>query len=79
MNIFADGLTNVTLSNNNIRITLIQNGPDKQQKEVGTLIIPAGVAPAFVNAMAKSLKQLETQIRSQVEESKNAAAAGDSQ
>ena len=65
--IFADGLTKVTLSNHNFRFTLVQNGPDNQQMETGTLIIPAITAAAFVNAMAKSLKHFDEQIKSQME------------
>jgi hypothetical protein len=72
MNIFADGMTKVTLSNQNLRITLIQNAADNQQVEVGTLILPAVAAANFVNAMAGSLKKLEEQLKAQVEAKKNA-------
>ena len=72
MNIFADGLTKVTLSNHNFRFTLVQNGPDNQQLETGTLIIPAGSAVAFVNAMAKSLKHFDEQIKAQMQTQKEA-------
>lgn len=78
MNIFADGMTKVTLSNQNLRITLIQNAADNQQVEVGTLIIPAAAAANFVNAMAGSLKKLEEQLKAQVEAKKNATEAAPS-
>lgn len=72
MNIFADGLTKVTLSNHNFRFTLVQNGPDNQQLETGTLIIPAATVAAFVNAMAKSLKHFDAQIKAQIETNQGA-------
>lgn len=74
MHIFADGLTKVSLSNNNLRITLIQNGPDNTQAEAGTLVIPANMAANFANALANSLKQLEEQVKSQRETREGAKA-----
>jgi C4-type Zn-finger protein len=67
MNIFADGLTKVSLSNNNLRITLVQNGPDNAQLDAGTLIIPANMAAGFVNQLAGALKKLDEQIKAQKE------------
>ncbi len=68
MQIFADNLSRVTMSNNNIRIELVQNGPDNTTVSVGTLIIPASQASNFVNAMAKSLKQIDEQMKAKSEE-----------
>lgn len=67
MQVFADGFSRVSLSNNNLRVVLTQNGPDSSQEEVATLIIPASQAAAFVNGMANSLKQLEEQIKARTE------------
>jgi len=67
MHIFTDGLTKVSLSNNNLRITLVQNGPDNTRLDAGTLIIPANMAAGFVNQLANSLKQLDEQIKAQKE------------
>ena len=67
MQIFVDGLSKVTLSNNNLRISLVQNGPDNTKMDVGTLVIPANMAANFVNGMASSLKQLDEQIKAQKE------------
>ena len=67
MNIFADGISKISLSNNNVRISLFQHGPDNQQLDAGTLIVPANIAASFVNAMAGSLKQLDEQIKAQKE------------
>jgi hypothetical protein len=67
MHIFADGFSKVSLSNNNLRITLSQNGPDSTPIEAGTLIIPANMAAGFVNGMLNSLKQLEEQIKARSE------------
>jgi len=68
MHIFADGFTRITLSNNNIRIVLTQNGPDNTQTEVATLILPASQAAAFVNGMTNSLKSLEEQLKARAED-----------
>jgi len=70
MHIFADGMSKFTLSNNTLRITLIQNGPDNQQVEAGTLIIPANMASVLVNGMVNSLKQLDEQVKAQIEAKK---------
>lgn len=70
MNIFADGLNKVSFSNNNLRVYLVQNGPDNQQIEVGTLIIPVNQATNFVNALASGLKQLDEQLKAKAEEGK---------
>lgn len=68
MQIFADSFTRITLSNNNIRIQLTQNGPENEQVEAGTLIIPASQASNFVNGLVNSLKNLEEQIKAQNEQ-----------
>jgi len=72
MHIFADALSKVTFSNNNLRITLVQNGPDNTQIESGTLIVPGNMAAGLVQSLANSLKQLEEQIKAQVEAKKEA-------
>ena len=72
MHIFADGMSKFTLSNNNLRITLVQNGPDNKQEEAGILIIPANMASALVNGMVNSLKQLDEQVKAQIEAKKEA-------
>lgn len=63
--IFADRLTKVTFSNNNLRITLVQEGPDNSEIEAGTLIIPVSQASNFVNGLADGLKQLDEQMKAQ--------------
>mgnify|MGYP000072065234 CR=1 FL=1 len=63
MHIFTDGFTSVSLSNGNLRVKLAQNGPDNDQVEVATLIVPAASAPNFVNGLVNALKQLEEQIK----------------
>ena len=67
MQIFADGFSKVTISNNNLRIELTQNGPDNTSVNVGTLVIPTNQAAGFVNAMGKSLKQIDEQIKAKSE------------
>ena len=72
MHIFTDAVSKVTFSNNNLRITLVQNGPDNEQIEAGTLIVPGNMAAGLVNSLANSLKQLDEQIKAQVEAKKEA-------
>ncbi|GAB6060665.1 hypothetical protein [Desulfonatronum parangueonense] len=69
MHIFTDGISKVSFSNNNLRITMIQNGPDNTQLEAGTLIIPINQAAQFVNSMAGGLKQLDEQLKAKAQES----------
>ena len=63
MHIFADQISRVSLTNHNLRVTLVQKGPDDSTLEVGTLIIPAAQAGNFVNALANSMKQLDEQFK----------------
>lgn len=67
MHIFADGFTKLSLSNNNIRIVLTQNGPDNTKVEVATLVMPVNVSGNFVNGLISSLKQLDEQMKARVE------------
>ncbi|EFI34176.1 hypothetical protein Dthio_PD1524 [Desulfonatronospira thiodismutans ASO3-1] len=63
MHVFADGISKVTLSNNNLRIQLTQRGADESTVEAGTLIIPASQANNFVNGLANSLKELDSKLK----------------
>jgi hypothetical protein len=63
MHIFADQISQITLSNNNIRVTLTQKGSDDSLVEAGTLIIPVNQANNFVNRMANGLMQIDKQIK----------------
>jgi len=62
MHIYADGLTQVTLNNNNVRISLMQNGSADQPIEVGTLIMPASQVREFVNNLMNAMQQIEAQM-----------------
>ena len=75
MHIYADAFTKVTLSNNNLRLTLVQNGPDNSQEEVAKLILPIGQAAQFVNEMVNTLKQLDEQLKAKKEESPTAPSS----
>ncbi len=68
MHIFADQISQITLSNNNIRVTLTQKGADDSLVEAGTLIIPVSQANNFVNRMANGLMQIDKQIKAGEEE-----------
>ena len=63
MHIFADQISQVTLSNGNLRIQLTQRGADDSTVDAGTLIIPANQANNFVNGLAGSLKELEERLK----------------
>ena len=68
MHIFADQISKVSLSNNNLRIQLTQKGADDSTVDAGTLIIPVSQARNFVNGLANGLKQLDEQIKAQAQE-----------
>ena len=68
MHIYADQISQVSLSNNNLRITLSQRGPDNSTAEVGTLIVPATQANNFMNGLANSLKELGEKLKTAKEE-----------
>lgn len=63
MHIFADQISRVSLSSGNLRITLVQRGPDNEQIEAGTLIIPASQANNFLNGLSNSLKELDEKLK----------------
>ncbi len=65
MHIFADGFNQITLANNNLRITLTQNGPDNTVEKIATLILPVNQAAQFANGLTSGLKQLDEQIKKQ--------------
>ena len=69
MHIFADQISQITLSNGNLRIQLTQRGPDNETIDAGTLILPASQAANIVNGLAGSLKQLDERVKAQSQES----------
>lgn len=69
MHIFADQISQVTPSNGNLRIQLVQRGPNNETLAAGTLIIPASQAVNVVNGLVNSLKQLDERLKSQTQES----------
>jgi hypothetical protein len=68
MHIFADQIGKVALSNGNLRIQLVQRGPDNENIEAGTLILPANQAANVVNGLAGSLKELDERVKAQGQE-----------
>ena len=69
MHIFADQISQVSLSNGNLRIQLTQRGGgENEQVDAGTLIIPASQANNFVNGLANSLKGLDEKLKAAREE-----------
>ena len=69
MHIFADQISQITLSNNNLRVKLVQRGPDNETIDAGTLIIPANQAANIVNGLAGSLKNLDEKLKEARQES----------
>lgn len=77
MQIFTDGIKNVSISNNNLRITLSHNGPENTVVDAGSLIVPANQAANFVNTLANSLKQIDEQMKARAEARSEAQAEAD--
>ena len=73
MHIYADQIGQITLSNNNLRISLTQNGANDTAVEAGTLIIPVNQAAPLVNSLANSLKQIDEQLKARSQETEGAA------
>lgn len=69
MHIYADQISQVSLSNGNLRIQLSQRGAENEAVDAGTLIIPASQANSFVNGLAGSLKNLDEQLKEARQES----------
>ncbi|KXB09107.1 hypothetical protein AKJ60_00935 [candidate division MSBL1 archaeon SCGC-AAA385M11] len=63
MHLFADQISQVTLSNGNLRIQLTQREAEDEQVDAGTLIIPANQANNFVNGLANSLRGLDEKLK----------------
>ena len=73
MHIYADQISQITLSNGNVRIQLTQRGPNDETVEAGTLILPASQAANVVNSLAGSLKQLDERVKAQSQEGEEKA------
>ena len=69
MHVFADSISQVTLSNGNLRIQLSQRGAENETMDAGTLIIPANQANNFVNGLGESLKNLDERLKEARQES----------
>ena len=69
MHIFADQISQITLTNNNLRVKLVQRGPNNETIDAGTLIIPANQAANIVNGLAGSLKNLDEKLKEARQES----------
>jgi phage-related tail protein len=67
MHIFADQISQIALSNGNLRIHLVQQGPENTSVEAGTLIIPVSQANNFVNGLANSLQEFSSRAQKQGE------------
>ena len=63
MHIYADQISQVTMSNGNLRVQLTQRGAGDETVEFETLIIPAAQAANIVNGLAGSLKQLDEKLK----------------
>lgn len=63
MHVFADGFSTLSFSNNTLRVTLVQNGPNNTSIEVGTLIMPINQAVQFVNGLAGGIQKLDEQLK----------------
>lgn len=62
--IFADGVANVYLANNNLRIELVQVvGDGKSVKRSGTLVLPINQAQPMVNTLARALSEIGERIK----------------
>jgi len=72
--IFSDGISKITLSNNNLRVVLTQNGPDNSATDICTLILPASQASHFINSLANGFRQIDDQMKAGSEAQ---AGAGD--
>jgi hypothetical protein len=60
--ILIDGIKTVTFHNGVLRIDCVAVGPNAEERPSGTLLIPANVAGAVVQALANSLQELQKQM-----------------
>lgn len=61
--VFADTIRNVSYANGVLRVSLgRQNGEDNVE-DAGVLVMPITQAGNFVNALGRSLKELEAKVR----------------
>ena len=77
MHIFADQINKIFVTNNNLRVELIQRGADNAPMDAGTLIIPLNQAANIVNGLVNGLKELDERLKAQKNpETGNSDAAG---
>lgn len=73
--IFADRIRNVSYSNGVLRISLGRQNGDDSLEDAGVLIMPITQAGNFVNALGRSLKELEAKVReAQTQQQENVPA-----
>lgn len=63
--LFADGIRNVSLSNNVLRVELTQNAGQNEPQSAGTLFIPANQAANVANALNGALRELQQRLQQQ--------------
>jgi hypothetical protein len=61
--IFADGMTEASVTHGVARITLAQTGPDGKPVPVGQLCVPLLQLPGFANGIVNLLKQVEERAK----------------
>lgn len=63
--LFADGVTEVQVTNGVVRFRLVQAPPQKDAKPepAGTLVVPLGQVPAFARAFVDLVRQMEARAK----------------
>lgn len=61
--IFADGMTEATVTHGVARITLAQSGPEGKPVPVGQLCLPLLQLPGFANGLLNLMKQVEQRAK----------------
>jgi hypothetical protein len=76
--VFADTIRNVSYANGVLRVSLgRQNGEDTVE-DAGVLVMPITQAGNFVNALGRSLKELEAKVRELQSQQQSGAAQAES-
>lgn len=61
--VFADTIRNVSYANGVLRVSLGRQNGEETVEDAGVLVMPITQAGNFVNALGRSLKELEAKVR----------------
>jgi hypothetical protein len=75
--ILIDGIGDVVFHNGIVRVDCVAAGPNGEQRDAGTLLMPGNVTGAILQALTNAIQELDKKMREHAaEQATKAAEAG---